>query len=154
MTVEDVYAELEMFSKHKITAQLLMFSGFYNETEERFYDTLKFLIKCQQYVASGTIGKFGIGFPLYISSDTYIYDHAEELGLELDPYQDHNWVSKENPDNNFPQRAFNRLIQQELMELLNYPYSVQNVSIMTQLDQYLSQSEKELEKKLESYVKE
>ena len=157
MTVEDVYAELDMFTKHKITAQLLMFSGFYNETKERFYDTLKFLIKCQQYVASGTINKFSLGFPLYITSDTHIYDHATELGLELDPYLNHNWTSKDDPDNTFPNRSFNRLIQQELMELLNYPYDATNVATMIQLDQYLSQTEKELEKelekKMESYAK-
>ena len=152
MTVEDVYDELAMFEKYDIKAHFLMFSGFYNETRDRFIETLEFLINCQQYVAAGTIAKFTIGAPLYINNDTYLHDHAEDLGLVIDPFNDLNWTSKHDLSNDFTQRIYNRLIQQELLDVLGYPTSSQHVSTMYQLDEMLSQKEKELEKRLNEYA--
>lgn len=153
MTVEDVFDELDMFEKYNIKAHFLMFSGFYTETRDRFIETLEFLIKCQRYVAIGIVAKFSIGAPLYINNDTYLHDHAEDLGLVIDPFNDFNWTSKEDPSNDLIQRTYNRLIQQELMDVLGYHASSQHVSTMYQLDVMLSQIEKELEERLNEYAK-
>jgi radical SAM superfamily enzyme YgiQ (UPF0313 family) len=148
MTVQDVYDELVMLQRHHIQAHFLLFAGFYNENQERFNETLEFLINCQKYVASGTITKFTIGAPLYISSDTYIYNHADELGLILDPYNDLNWSSESDPENNLVQRIKNRLIQQEILESLGFPTSAQMGSLLQQFDQMLKHKQTELENKL------
>ena len=148
MKVQDIYDELKMFEKHKIQTQFLMFSGFYNETIIDFENTLKFLVWCQKYVANGVISKFTIGPPLFINTGTYLYDHAKELGLMLDIYDDLNWKVKGNEGNDLLQRIVNRLTQQLLIDKLGFSSSGNAISVLHQLNEKLKKMEEDLEEKL------
>lgn len=148
MTVQDVYDELVMFEKYNIKTQFLMFSGFYNETRQDFEDTLKFLINCQKYVANGVITKFTVGPPLYINTGTYLYDHAEELGLMLDIYDDLNWTVKGNEGYDLLQRIINRLTQQLIVDKLGFSSSGQAISILHQMNEKLRKMETDLTERI------
>jgi len=146
--VKDVHDELAMFYKHDIKTHFLVFSGFYNETQESFKETLKFAVDCQRYVANGTITKFSVGPPLFINSTTYLYDHAEDLGIELDPYDDTNWRYAENPEYDVITRIFNRIVQQSLTDQLGFPFAGQGISVLHQLNHKLKELESDLEGEL------
>lgn len=148
MTAKDVFDELEQFKKHKITCTFLMFSGFYNETQEYYYENLKFLIDCQPYIASGTIIKVSIGQPLMINSGTYLHEAADELGLILDPYDDTQWLSKQDPGNDYMRRSLNRLTTLLLVDSLGYPLSRLGVGLDYQNLQKLKKIKRDLEKEL------
>lgn len=148
MTIQNVYDELDMLQKHKIKSHLLLFSGFYNENQKRFNETLEFLINCQKYVASKTISRFTISTPLFINNDMYLYNHAEELGITLDPYNTWNWTTKHDPKYNLIQRFKNRLVQEEFLNLLGFPSSEQATTIIQQIHEMLKSKETELQNTL------
>ena len=118
MTVEDVFDELVMFEKYNIKANLLMLSGFYNETWDRYLETLDFIIKCQPYIAKGTIEKLSIGIPLFINDKMELGIEADRLGILIDPYNDLNWKLLNDPDNDFVERSRRRLITQLILNKL------------------------------------
>jgi radical SAM superfamily enzyme YgiQ (UPF0313 family) len=150
VTAKDVLDELEQFEKNKISCTFLMFSGFYNETSEYFYETLKFLVDCQPYVASGTINTASFGQPLNIHSGTYLYDEADRLGLILDPYDESQWTSIHDPENDYVQRSKNRIISQLLAGALGYPFSRLGIGLDYQNLQKLKRRKQELEKLLDA----
>ena len=150
MQVQDVFDELEQFEKYKIKCTFLMFSGFYNETPERYIETLKFLIDCQPYIALGTVSKLSLSEPLVVHSGTYLHDEADKLGLILDPYDESLWVSVHDAGNDFTQRALNRVITQLLTDALGYPLAGQSIANLHQVLQKLKKREQDLEKELDA----
>jgi radical SAM superfamily enzyme YgiQ (UPF0313 family) len=148
MTVKDVFDELEQFERYKIKCTFLMLSGFYNETPERYLETLRFLIDCQPYFASGTITKIGVGAPLLIFNDTYLEQEADKLGLILDDYNHFMWTSVYDSGNDFVHRSVNRVSTQLLIDALGYPLAGQNISSLHQVYQQLLRKEQELTRTL------
>lgn len=144
MTVEDVYDELDQFSKHDISCEILMISGFYNETYERFVETLHFLQRCQKYLANGTIGNLGMGPPLFINDLMFIGQHAEELGIIINESHDQLWTMASDPDNNYVNRTRRRVVTQLVLDLLGYPLSSQHISNLKQSLALLSRIENQL----------
>lgn len=144
MTVEDVYDELEKFEQYGIKTTFLMLSGFYNETYERFLESLKFIVKCSHYVANGTITNFGVGPPLYINDQMYLGEEANKLGIIIDPYDQLNWSLVNDSENNYVERARRRLITQVLINKLGIPTPEQNISNVYQMLQKLKNYKQEL----------
>lgn len=118
MKIQDVYDELDQFKKYRITTCILMMSGFYNETWERYLETLKFIIRIRPYLANGVIVKFSVGTPLYINEQMYLGKNAEELGIMIDPEHTQFWTMKDDPENTFLTRAKRRLITQIVSDKL------------------------------------
>lgn len=133
VTIEDVYAEFDKFVEYGIQTHVLMLSGFYNETWERYLETLKFIVKCQRYVASGVITQISVGIPLFINNEMYLHQAAEQLGIVIDPTNDLNWTLQEDPSNNFVERCRRRLITQLLLDKLEIPLSENSISLMHQI---------------------
>lgn len=150
MTIKDVFDELDQFEEHNIKCTFLMLSGFYNETPERYLETLRFLINCQPYVASGTITKVSVSPPLVVHSGTYLHDEANKLGLILDDYDESMWVNTHDPSNDFVQRSLNRVITQLLIDALGYPLAGQSISNLHQILQKLRKQEQDLTKALDA----
>ena len=137
MTVQDVYDELAQFEKHGIKTTLLMLSGFYNETYERFLDSLQFIVNCSHYVANGTITNFGVGSPLFINEHMYVGEEADKLGIIVDPYDGFNWKLVNDDENDYVERARRRLITQVVINQLGIPTPAQNISNVYQMLQKL-----------------
>jgi tRNA A37 methylthiotransferase MiaB len=133
MTVEDVYSELDQFIEYGIQTHILMLSGFYNETWDRYLETLKFIVKCQHYVASGVITHISVGVPLFINNEMYLHQAADQLGIILDHNNDLNWVLRDDPENNFVERSKRRLITQLLLDKLEIPISENSITNMYQV---------------------
>lgn len=137
ITVKDVYDELEMFKKYDIKTTILMISGFYNETYERFLETLAFIVKCRPYFINGTITDISIGPPLYINDQMQLGSAANELGIIIDPYDWSNWKSSVDSDNTYIERARRRLIVEVLKNRLGMPPTAQSNSTVYQMLQKL-----------------
>lgn len=133
MTVQDAYDEFEMFESAGISAHVLMFGGFYNETWSRYLENLDFIIACQKYLATGTISQLSMGPPLYINDKMYLGQQADQLGIILDPVNELNWASISDPTNTFTERAKRRLIAQLILDKLKIPLSGQSISNMHQV---------------------
>jgi tRNA A37 methylthiotransferase MiaB len=149
ITVKDVYEELEQFYKHGISCDILVLSGFYNETHERFVETLHFIQKCQKYLVNGTINSLGLGAPLYINDQMYIGQHAEELGIIKDEQYDFLWTLASDPDNTYITRVQRRITAQLVLDLLGYSLSIQHISNLQQLYSRLETQELKLLKELD-----
>jgi hypothetical protein len=150
VTVEDVYDELDQFERYKIPVTILIFSGFYNETRERFQETLEFLVRLQKWVASGIISKISVGPPLYINDKMALHEEADKLGIIIDPYDDSNWKTVHDPENDYVNRCVNRLIVQSLLDKLgvpvNYGAVLNMLENLTRHEQSLQQQINELRK--------
>lgn len=118
MTVQDAFDEFKMFESVGINVHVLMLSGYYNETWDRFVETLEFIVNLRQYVASGTISHLSMGLPLFINDKMYLGDHSEQLGIIRDPSDDLYWKSSDHPENTFIERARRRLIAQLVLDKL------------------------------------
>jgi hypothetical protein len=148
MTIQDLYDELDQFEKYGIQCHLLIFTGFYNETWERYEETLDFIAKCQHWVASGVITKISIGPPYYISKKAPLYVHAEELGIKLDPLDDSDWVQVDDPTNDYAGRAYRRLITELLTAKLGITSSAGAALNLYQILTKMAKMEEELQEKL------
>ena len=114
ITVEDIYDELIQFEKHGLQCQFLILNGFYNETWERYLETLVFISNCHRYLAAGVIGKIAVGFPLIIEDGGYIQQHADELGI-IESENKITWRVKDDPSNIWLERLRRRVITQLLL---------------------------------------
>jgi radical SAM superfamily enzyme YgiQ (UPF0313 family) len=132
MTTEDVLAELEQFKIHGIQGQLLMLSGFYNETPERYNETLKFIVKLQHYIASGAVSAISMGPPLYINELMPLHHLAEEVGVILDPTDTKNWSIEGDPSNTLVERYYRRLVAQLVLDKLGVPMNGNSILNMFQ----------------------
>jgi hypothetical protein len=116
MTVQDVFDELDQFEQHGLQAQLLMLSGFYNETWERYIETLSFIAQCHRYVAAGVISKIAVGMPLIIEPNGYLHQHAEELGIVINAENMSDWKTIDDPNNTWLERLRRRVITQAVLD--------------------------------------
>lgn len=148
MTVEDVFDELVMFEKYNIKTNFLMLSGFYNETWDRYLETLDFIIKCQPYIAKGTIEKLSIGIPLFINNKMELGIEADRLGILIDPYNDLNWKLLDDPDNDFVERSRRRLITQLILNKLGIAQNRVAIENTYQVLDNLKRYERDLLKKI------
>jgi hypothetical protein len=123
MKVEDALAELEIFGQYGIKTHLLMLGGFYNETWERYLESLDFIVKCQPHAARGTITKLSVGLPLFINERTQLYHDAEQLGIILDPLNGLNWRMADDESTDFIERCQRRVITQLVLDKLGLPMS-------------------------------
>ena len=137
MTVQDAFDEFDMFESVGISIHILMFGGFYNETWSRFLENLEFIIKCQRYLASGTISQLSMGPPLYINNKMYLGEQADQLGILIDPTDDLTWTAVNDPTNTFVERVRRRLIAQLVLDKLKIPLSGQSISNMHQMKERL-----------------
>jgi hypothetical protein len=144
MTVEDFYDELEQFAKHKIEINVLMLSSFYNETWDRFLESLKLIVYCQKYVILGVISKISVGTPLFINDKMHLGKAADELNIVLDQHNILNWKIKDDPTFDIVERSRRRLITQVLLDKLKIPLSYININNMYQICGNLKKIEKDL----------
>lgn len=144
ITVKDVYDELEMFLQHNISMHMLMLSGFYNETFERYNETLQFLTGIQKYVASGVIYKVSLGPPLFINEKMFLGQEAENLHIEIDPYNTRNWKLSDDPTNTLLARVKRRFITQVILDTLKIPLSANSIINMHQMLNDLKYVERQL----------
>lgn len=150
VTIEDYYDELDQFQKYNIHCQLLMLPGFYNETWDRFLETLQCIVKLQKYLAVGIVTKLGVGMPLYINEKMEIHQ-MDSIGLVIDPYDEANWRLQDNDSYDFTERARRRLIIQLLMDKLGIPQNWNSVLNMTQILEKLKVHELALTKQLSNH---
>jgi hypothetical protein len=155
MTVKDVYDELEQFQIYGIKANFLMFSGYFNETWERYLQTLEFLIKCQPYIINRVIEKISVGYPLYINEKMALGINADHYGIVIDPYDNANWKLKDDPSNNFVERCYRRLITQLILDKLGIAQNMTSISAFRQMLDNLKRHENKIqvghEKKIFTY---
>jgi hypothetical protein len=116
MTVQDIFDELDQFEQNGLQAQLLMLSGFYNETWERYIETLRFIAQCHRYFAAGVISKIAVGMPLMIEPNGYLHQHAEELGIVVNTENISDWKTVDDPDNTWLERLRRRVITQAVLD--------------------------------------
>lgn len=145
MTIKDVFNELDQFQIHGIKANFLMFSGYFNETWERYLQTLQFLIKCQPYIINGVIEKISVGIPLYINEKMALGMNAEHYGIIVDPYDNLNWKLKEDPSNNLIERCRRRLIVQLILNKLGVAQNMLAIQTLQQMLDNLKRYEKQLQ---------
>lgn len=143
ITVQDMLEELQKFQEHGLQAQLLVLGGFYNETWDRFLETLAFIVDCQQYLASGTVTRIAVGFPLIIESGGYLHTHADELGIILDPRNNRNWTVKNDPSNTWLERIRRRIIAQVLLNKMNVSMTGNGISELKQMLEELNAYEQQ-----------
>lgn len=148
ITVKDIYDELDQFEKHGISMHMLMFSGFYNETWERYLKTLEFLVNIRKYVANGVIAKISIGPPLFINDLVPLGAKAEEHGIEMDPHNYFNWTTKDDPSNTMLERIRRRLITQELLDKMGIATSGNSIATIHRLGINLDYIENQLTNEL------
>lgn len=132
--IEDVDYEMELFEKYNISTVLLFIIGFYNETEKDFMETIDTIFRYQKYVASGTILRMELGHPLAITAETALYDHANVLGLELDPVNPMHWTNKNLSELTFKERVRRRIIAQIVCDRLGIPTGMAAYNLQSILD--------------------
>ena len=145
MTVKDVFDELGQFQIYGIKANFLMFSGYFNETWERYLQTLEFLIKCQPYIINGVIEKNSVGIPLYINEKMALGINADHYGIIIDPYDNLNWKLKDDPSNNFVERCRRRLIVQLILNKLGIAQNMLAIQTLRQMLDNLKRLENQLQ---------
>ena len=144
MTVEDVVGELDQLQHHGIRALVLMLSGFYNENQERYLETLEFLVKLQNYVASGTVSGISMGIPLFINEHMALYHSADELGIVVDPHDNQNWSIVGDASNTLVERFYRRLVVQLVLDKLGIPMNGNTILNMFQMKSYLTKMKEKL----------
>lgn len=144
ITVQDVFDELDQFEQHGLQTQLLMLSGFYNETWERYLESLEFIARCHRYLAVGVITKIAVGFPLIIEPEEYLHQHAEELGIIIDPNNKSNWKTVDDPTNTWIERIHRRLITQVLLDSMGTSMTGNGIEELHQMLNQLKLYEKHL----------
>lgn len=132
VTVEDTLDELEQLSQHNLKSTLLMFSGFYNETEERFLNTLRFIIACQKYVANGTV-RIDMGPPLFLNEFMPLVKNKDKYQIENADSKVF-WTVKSDPLYTYPERVRRRLIQHFVTVELGYFVGNQQLLNLTQIE--------------------
>lgn len=147
MCVEDLFDELEQFKKHGLQAQLLIMSGFYNETWPRYLETLEMLVKCHTYTASGVISRISVGPTLIIArgdAGGYLYHHADELGIVLNDQNVLDWRTVEDPTNTWLERVKRKVISQLVLGKMQIPITGNSILEFKKMIEQLKVYEQQL----------
>jgi len=134
ITIDDVFAEFNMFQQYSIPITVLMLPGFTNETWTRYLDTLRFLVNCRKYYATGTIIKIGVSTPLVVGPGMKIHEEPHLFDIKLDPYDNTNWVSITDPSNTLVERIKRRAITQALLEKLKITVTPNDKLILKEIN--------------------
>jgi radical SAM superfamily enzyme YgiQ (UPF0313 family) len=119
MTVKDIFDELDQFEQHGLQAQLLVMGSFYNETWDRFLETLSFIAKCHRYIATGVISRIAVGLPLILEPGEFLHSNADKLGIVVDPHNYSNWTVNDDASNTWLERLRRKIIAQSLLHSMN-----------------------------------
>lgn len=144
MAVEDIFNELDQFEKHGLQAQLLVMGSFYNETWDRFLETLKFIANCHRYLAAGVISRIAVGLPLMIEPGEYLHINADQLGIVVDPTNYSNWTVKDDPSNTWTERLQRKIIAQALLHSMNVSTNGNGIMELQHMIDQFKQYEKQL----------
>jgi radical SAM superfamily enzyme YgiQ (UPF0313 family) len=144
ITVKDIFDELDQLEQHGLQAQLLVMGSFYNETWDRFLETLEFIVKCHRYLAAGVVSKIATGLPLLIEHGGYLYQHASELGIVLDEHNVYNWKVVNDPENTWLERIRRRLIMQALLQSMHVSMTGNGILELEHLTEQLKLYEQQL----------
>jgi radical SAM superfamily enzyme YgiQ (UPF0313 family) len=123
-TVEDLYAELELFQAHGIACRLNIISGYWSETWNNFLETVDMFKKLHPYVLSGTVASMAIGFPLVLYPETPLWDKLKEYKIHPGPQANdasHSWYSEKNPRLTLKERYHRKIILEKIAIALKYP---------------------------------
>jgi hypothetical protein len=120
-TNKDLDAEMEQFSRHRISCGFFMMVGYPTETEEDFQDTLKMFSRYTKYVADGTIVGLAIGRGYMHISGSPITQDTNIISF-INPDDHKKW--KSNVTNaNYLENIRRRLMAQTLLTDLEWPAS-------------------------------
>lgn len=144
ITVQDIFDELDQFEQHGLQAQLLVMGTFYNETWERFLETLEFIVRCHRYLAAGVIGKIATGLPLIVEPNGYLHQHAAELGIVIDQYNPSNWKVLNDSANTWTERIRRRLIMQAVLQSMRISMTGNGIAELRDLTEQLKYYEQQL----------
>lgn len=144
-TSADLDYNMRMFSKHGITAYLLLIVGFPTETREDFDQTLEMLKRYQPYVADGTIIGVNLGTTLTIEEGTPIWTEYPQLkivGINNQRPQGPDWVCEDNPSLTYKERILRRIEAQEYAIKLGYTFWKGDDQLRVLMDKYKSRLDK------------
>lgn len=144
ITINDIFDELDQFEKHDLQCQLLVLIGFYNETWNRFLETLQFICRCHRYIAAGVISRIAPGVPLIVEEDGFLHEHAEELGIVLDSTNTSNWHLKDDTSFTWIERNRRKSIMHALLMLMNVSMTGNGIQEIKQLIEKLTLYEQQL----------
>jgi hypothetical protein len=125
-----------------------MLSGFYNETWERYLETLRFIISLQPYVIAKTVISVNMSFPLLVYEGVELSYAADQLGIILDPYDFANWKVVDDPSNDFTERCRRRIITQLVLDTLGIDMASSNLDFYDMTLDRLKRHEQSLREQL------
>lgn len=118
----DLDHHLEMCQKYGIRNNLLMFVAYPTETQDDFDQTLKMLDRYQKYLIDDTIIGINHSGIFSILPDTPVYDHADQMGLEILPKSSMtDWFNTNNPGLTIKQRLLRDIKFRQHAINLRYP---------------------------------
>lgn len=144
ITVQDIFDELDQFEKHGLQCHFLVMGSFYNETWDRFLETLEFIARCHRYVAAGVLSRIAVGQPLIIEPNGYLHTHAEELGILIDEKNFSNWTVKNDPTNTWLERIRRRLIMQAVLQSMKVSMTGNGIIQLRSMNEQLRIYEQQL----------
>jgi len=120
-TVDDIYTEINYFSDHDISCGLLLFPAFPTETREDFMDTVNMMKNLQPYWCNGTINL--VNFNVYYGNESYSEwgKKTEDDGMYSHPQDNALWWYRHNPDLDYKEMVFRRLVLNAIVKKLNIP---------------------------------
>lgn len=120
-TVDDILTEINYFSRYNVSCGILLFPAFPSETREDFMATVKMLKKLQPFWCDGTINL--VNFNTFYGNENYSEwgKKTEADGMYSHPHDHSLWWYKHNPDLDYKEIVFRRLVLNKLVETLNIP---------------------------------
>ena len=118
-TNKDLDAEMEQFSRHRISCGFFIMIGYPTETEKDFQDTLKMFSRYTKYVADGTIVGLAIGRG-YIHIDGSPIKQDTNIISFTTPGNNKKWKSNV-ANSNYLESIRRRLVAQNLLNNLEWP---------------------------------
>lgn len=121
-TVEALYAELEKFSKRKITCVLLLMVGHWSETWNDFVDHCRMIVNIAPYVRSGCVSGVRAGLPMIMHDQTPAWENKEQNQIIISDFDPNNiWYCGTNPSNTYKERIFRKLLVVDLCKKMRIP---------------------------------
>ena len=140
-TLKDLDHHLAMCQKYKIRNFLLMFVGYPTETQNDFDQTLDMLHRYQKYLIDGTVIGINHSGVFGMLTDTPVWMHRDELGIEVTTNAKNNrisWFNKKNPELTVKERMFRDLMFRKTALDLRYPiqFAKRYLGYLRDLDEF------------------